>query len=143
MEEKRNRYTTRSIANLICQKYIYASSNTNIIIYSLRTFVVISVHTFIQILQCVTQTYSYKSHILRIIHSLKYLHNTFIPIHTDIQVQGVHKVSSQFQKFIIKANEKTDKWKLLRNETYIFKLFLPHSILITNAIDEGMLQRIW
>ena len=28
-------------------------------------------------------------------------------------IQGVHKVSLQFQKFITKANERTDKWKLL------------------------------
>ena len=40
--------------------------------------------------------------------------------------RGVHKVSSQLQKFITKANEKTDKWTLLRNKTYIFK-FLPAS----------------
>ena len=36
---------------------------------------------------------------------------------------GVHKVSLQFQKFITKANEKTDKWKLLENERYVFKFF--------------------
>ena len=44
------------------------------------------------------------------------------------QTQGIHKIPLQFQKFIIKANGKTDKWKLLQNETYIFKLFLPHLI---------------
>ena len=59
-----------------------------------------------------------------------------------MEVQGIHKVSLQFQKFITKANEKTDKWKLLQNETYILKLFLPHLILITDATDEGMLQQI-
>ena len=42
----------------------------------------------------------------------------------NFSVQGVHKVSLQFQKFITKANEKADKWKLLQNETYIFKFFL-------------------
>ena len=30
-----------------------------------------------------------------------------------LQVQGVQKVSLQFQKFITKANGKIDKWKLL------------------------------
>ena len=39
-------------------------------------------------------------------------------------MQGVHKVSLRFQKFITEANEETDKWKLLQNETYMFK-FLP------------------
>ena len=38
-----------------------------------------------------------------------------------IHIQGVHKVSLQFQKFITKANEKKDKWKLLQTETNIFK----------------------
>ena len=28
-------------------------------------------------------------------------------------IQDVHKVSLQFEKFITKATEKTDKWKLL------------------------------
>ena len=37
---------------------------------------------------------------------------------------GVHKVSLQFQKFITEANKETDKWKLLQNETYVFKFFL-------------------
>ena len=41
-------------------------------------------------------------------------------------IQGVHKVSLQFQKFIRKANEETDKWKLLQNETYTFKFSLHH-----------------
>jgi hypothetical protein len=36
-------------------------------------------------------------------------------------IQDVNKVSLKFQKFITKANEKTDKWKLLQNVTYIFK----------------------
>ena len=36
-------------------------------------------------------------------------------------VQSVRKVSLQFQKLITKANEETDKWKLLQNETYTFK----------------------
>ena len=40
------------------------------------------------------------------------------------EVQGVHKVSLQFQKFITKASEKTDKWKLVQNETNIFKFSL-------------------
>ena len=40
-------------------------------------------------------------------------------------LQGVHKVSLQFQKFITKATERTDERKLLQN--YIFKFFfLPH-----------------
>ena len=42
-----------------------------------------------------------------------------------INVQGVYKVSLQFRKFITKANERTDKWKLLQNETCIFKFLLP------------------
>ena len=37
---------------------------------------------------------------------------------------GVHKVSLQFQKFITKANEETDEWKLLQNGTYTFKFSL-------------------
>ena len=45
---------------------------------------------------------------------------------------GVYKVSLQFQKFVTEANERTDKWKLLQNQTYIFKsfflFFLPHLI---------------
>ena len=51
-----------------------------------------------------------------------------------VYVQGVHKVSLQFQKFFTKANEKTDKWKLLQNQTYIYIyiyiyfFFLPHLI---------------
>jgi hypothetical protein len=36
------------------------------------------------------------------------------------KIQAVKKVFLQFQKCITKANEKTDKWKLLQNETYIF-----------------------
>ena len=43
---------------------------------------------------------------------------------------GVHKVSLQFHKFITKANEKTVKWKLLQNETYVFKFFFFLSHLI-------------
>ena len=43
-------------------------------------------------------------------------------------IQGVHKVSLQFQKFITKANEKTDEWKLLQTETYVFKFSLPYLI---------------
>ena len=46
----------------------------------------------------------------------------------NTQVQGVHKVSLQFEKFITKANEKTDKWKLLQNETCVFKFSSPHLI---------------
>ena len=42
----------------------------------------------------------------------------------SIAVRGVHKVCLQLQKFITRANEKTDEWKLLQNETYIFKFFL-------------------
>ena len=38
-------------------------------------------------------------------------------------MQSVQKVSLRFQKFITEANEKTDEWKLLQNETYIFKFF--------------------
>ena len=38
-------------------------------------------------------------------------------------IRGVHKVSLQFQQFITEASEKTDKWKLLQNERYIFKFF--------------------
>ena len=38
-------------------------------------------------------------------------------------VRRVRKVSLQFQKFITKANGKTDKWKLLQNETHVFKFF--------------------
>ena len=41
------------------------------------------------------------------------------------KIQRVRKVSLQFQKFITQASEKTDKWKLLQNETYIFKFSLP------------------
>ena len=41
-----------------------------------------------------------------------------------METQGVRKVPLQFQQFITKANEKTDKWKLLQNETYIFKFSL-------------------
>ena len=44
------------------------------------------------------------------------------------QAQSVHKVPLQFQKFITKANETTDKWKLLQNEMYVFKFLLPHLI---------------
>jgi hypothetical protein len=40
-----------------------------------------------------------------------------------LNIQGVHKVSLKFQKFITNAIEKTNKWKLLQNETYIFKFF--------------------
>jgi hypothetical protein len=40
-----------------------------------------------------------------------------------VNLQGVHKVSLQFQKFITKENEKKHKWKLLQNETYIIKFF--------------------
>ena len=36
-------------------------------------------------------------------------------------IQPVRKVSLQFRKFITKSSEKTDEWKLLRNETYVFK----------------------
>ena len=36
-----------------------------------------------------------------------------------MEVQGVHKVSMQIRKFITKANERTDEWKLLQNETYV------------------------
>ena len=43
-------------------------------------------------------------------------------------IQRVHKVSLQLKKFITKASEKTDRWKLLQNETYIFKFSLPHLI---------------
>ena len=46
----------------------------------------------------------------------------------NLVVQGVHKDSLQFQEFITKANEKTDKWKLLQNETHIFKFSLPHLV---------------
>ena len=43
---------------------------------------------------------------------------------TKLITQGVHNVSLQFQKFITKAtDERTDKWKLLQNETCIFKFF--------------------
>ena len=54
----------------------------------------------------------------------------------ELDVHGVHKVSLQFQKFITKANEKTGKWKLLQNETYMFKFFfmLPHSIHLCMGI---------
>ena len=31
-------------------------------------------------------------------------------------IQGVHKVSLQFQEFITKANEQANLWKLLQNE---------------------------
>ena len=42
--------------------------------------------------------------------------------HYETDIQGVRKVSLQF---VTKANEKTGKWKLLQNETYIFQfLFL-------------------
>jgi hypothetical protein len=41
---------------------------------------------------------------------------------TDFEIQDVHKFSLQFQKFITKTSEKTDTWKLLQNETYIFKV---------------------
>ena len=40
---------------------------------------------------------------------------------TPRNIQGVHEVSLQLQKFITKANEKTDKWKLLQTVTYMFK----------------------
>ena len=43
-----------------------------------------------------------------------------------LDTQGVHKVSLQFRKFITKANEKTDKRRLLQNETYMFKFLLPY-----------------
>ena len=49
-----------------------------------------------------------------------------ISVISIIVIQGVHKVSLQFQKFIIyitKANEKTHKWKLLQNETSVLKSF--------------------
>ena len=36
-------------------------------------------------------------------------------------VQKYRVSTLQFQKFVTTANEKTDKWKLLQNETYIFK----------------------
>ena len=42
--------------------------------------------------------------------------------------QGVRKVALQFRKFITKASEKTDKWKLLQNEKYVFK-FLPPRLI--------------
>ena len=45
----------------------------------------------------------------------------FLGHRNPLQVQGVHKDSLQFQKFITKANERTDRWKLLQNETCIFK----------------------
>ena len=45
---------------------------------------------------------------------------------TDIL--DVLKVSLQFQKFVTKANEKTDEWKLLQNDTNIFKFILPYLI---------------
>ena len=49
-------------------------------------------------------------------------------------VQAVHKVSLQFQKFIAKANEKTDEWKLLQNEACIFKFFSFYLISCTKHI---------
>jgi hypothetical protein len=49
-------------------------------------------------------------------------------------IQDVHKVSLQFQKFITKANGDTDKWKLLQNETYIFKFFASFNRLKTEYL---------
>ena len=46
--------------------------------------------------------------------------------------QAVHKVSLQFRIFITMANEKTDKWRLLQNETCMFKLF-PLTLVARSA----------
>ena len=48
-------------------------------------------------------------------------------------IHDVHKVSLQFQKFIKKANEKTDEWKLLESETCIFVFSSSASIWIPLA----------
>ena len=59
----------------------------------------------------------------------------------NIEIQGVRKVSLQFQKFITKANGKADKWKLLQNETYIFKFSLPHLINLYVGTIRSTLRR--
>ena len=46
----------------------------------------------------------------------------------NVIIQGVHKVSLQVRKFITKANEETDTWRLLQNKTYIFKFFLRYAM---------------
>jgi hypothetical protein len=55
-----------------------------------------------------------------------------------INIQSVHKVSLQFQKFITKANEKTDKWKLLQNETYLSFICLTISCHVRCSIPSSV-----
>ena len=50
------------------------------------------------------------------------------------KIQGVHRVSLQRQKSISKANEKTDKWKLLQNERPAYLSFYMGAISCTKHI---------
>ena len=51
--------------------------------------------------------------------------------HVAANIQGVYKVSLQFQKFTTKANEKTDVWKLVQNGTYAPVHKSPEQLLIS------------
>ena len=43
---------------------------------------------------------------------------------------SVHKVSLQFQTFITKARDKTDKLKLIQNNAYVLKFFSLFSLVL-------------